>query len=129
MELNNFVMQSFFYRLEIILNIHKNFIMRKLLLIIFVLAVSTQIHAKIKAKHIIGSWNYIVKTPDGDLTGELKFTDVDKKLTGVVITNDGSTFPMSKIEIKDGDVLYFEIQPDYEIWMVSLNMTNSTLRS
>ena len=97
--------------------------MKKLLLIIFVLAVSTQLHAKIKAKHIVGSWNYTVKTPDGDLTGELNFTEVDKKLSGEVHTDDGSTFTMSKIEIKDGDVLYFEIQPDYEIWKVSLNMT------
>ena len=97
--------------------------MKKLLLIIFVLAVSTQIHAKIKAKHIVGSWTYAVNTPDGDLTGELKFTEVDKKLNGVVHTDDGSTFTMSKIEIKDGDVLYFEIQPDYEIWRISLNMT------
>lgn len=99
--------------------------MKKLLLIIFVLAFSTQIHAKIKAKHIVGSWSYTVKTSDGDLTGELKFTDVDKKLTGEVHTDDGSTFTMSKIEIKDGDVLYFEIQPDYEIWQISLNITKN----
>jgi hypothetical protein len=96
--------------------------MKKLLLIIIVLAVSTQIHAKIKTKHIVGTWSYVATTPDADLTGELKFTKDGKKLTGEVIADDGSTFPMSKIEIKDGDVLYFEIQPDYEVMKVSLNI-------
>lgn len=30
--------------------------------------------------------------------------------------------PMSKVEIQDGDIVYFEIQPEYEVIRVSMNI-------
>ena len=39
--------------------------MKKAFILIIVLAISTQIYAKIKAKHIVGTWTYNVETPDG----------------------------------------------------------------
>jgi hypothetical protein len=80
-------------------------------------------YAKIKAKDVSGTWNYTVQTPEGELTGMLKFTKEKKgKLSGEVITDDGNTFPMTKVEIRDGDVVYFEIKPDYEVMKVSMNI-------
>ena len=69
------------------------------------------VFAKIKAKQVAGTWTYTVQVPDGDLTGSLEFTKEKKgKLSGKVISNTGDTYTMLKVEIKDGDVVYFEIQ-------------------
>ena len=101
--------------------------MKRLLLGLFILTLSTQVFAKIKAKHIVGTWSYAVHTDQGDMTGLLKFTKVKKgKLEGEVITDNGTAMPMSKLEIKEGDVLYFEVQPDYEVIRVSLKITGDS---
>ena len=97
--------------------------MKNLLIALFVLLIAGPVYSKIKAKHVAGTWNYTVQTPDGDLTGSLKFTKEKKgKLSGEVMTDDGQTFTMTKVEIREGDVVYFEIQPDYEVMMVTMNV-------
>ena len=101
--------------------------MKRLLLGLFILTLSTPIFAKIKAKHVIGTWSYAVQADQGDLTGTLNFTKAKKgKLEGEVITDNGMTIPMSKLEIKEGDVLYFEVQPDYEVLRVSLKIAGDS---
>ena len=99
--------------------------MKKAFILIIVLAISTQIYAKIKAKHIVGTLTYNVETPDGQLTGKLVFTKDGKKLAGEVKSDDGNTFKMSNVEIRDGDVLYFEIQPEYEVIKISLKVADN----
>jgi len=97
--------------------------MKNLLIGLFILLVAVPVFAKIKAKHVAGTWTYTVQTPEGDLNGRLQFTKEKKgKLSGKVLANDGNTFPMSKVEIKEGDVVYFEIQPDYEVMKVSMTI-------
>ena len=97
--------------------------MRNLFIGLFILLMAAPVYSKIKSKHVAGSWNYTVQTPQGDLAGTLKFTKEKKgKLSGAVYTNDGMTFPMTKVEIREGDVVYFEIQPDYEVMRVSMNI-------
>lgn len=96
--------------------------MKKLLIVLFVFGISTQIFAKITVKQMVGTWNYTVVTDEGDLTGVIKFTKVDGELAGEVITDDGNTIPLSKIEIKENNVFYFELQPDYEILRVTLTI-------
>jgi len=97
--------------------------MKNLIICLFILLVSTPVFAKIKAKHIAGTWTYTVQTGQGDITGILKFTKEKKgKLSGEVITDDGMTIPMTKVEIKEGDIVYFEIQPDYEVMQVSMTI-------
>lgn len=97
--------------------------MKKLLIGLFIIGMSTQVFAKIKVKDVIGNWNYIVHSDQGELTGIIKITKVNKKeLAGEVITDEGTTIPLSKMEIKEGDILYFEVQPEYEIIKISLKI-------
>lgn len=98
--------------------------MKKLLLGLLILALCTPVFAKIKPKHLAGSWNYTVQTDQGSLTGTFKFTKVKKDLKGEVVTDDGMTMTMEKLEIKDGDVLYFEVTPDYEALRVTINIAD-----
>ena len=101
--------------------------MKRLLVTLFILTLSIQLFAKIKAKHIVGTWTYAVQTDQGNMTGTLKFTKAKKsKLEGEVLTDDGTTIPMLKIEIRDGDVLYFEVQPDYEVLRVSMKIAGDS---
>ena len=96
--------------------------MKKLLLGLLIVALSTPVFAKLKAKRLAGTWNYTVQTDQGSLTGIFKFTKVKKELKGEVVTDDGMTMTMDKLEIKDGDVLYFEVTPDYDPIRVTLQI-------
>lgn len=96
--------------------------MKKLLIAFFVFGISTQIFAKITVKQMVGTWNYTVQTDQGDLTGSIKFTKEKKGLSGEVITDEGNIIPILKIEIKENNILRFEIQPDYETMVVTLTI-------
>lgn len=93
--------------------------MKKLLLVLFILGITTSVFAELKPKQIVGKWSYTVVSDQGDLTGYLKFTEKEGKLTGQVISDDGGIFDMEKVEIK-GDVLSWEITPDYEPIKISM---------
>ena len=97
--------------------------MKNLFIGLFLLVIVTPVYSKIKTKHVAGTWTYTVQTPQGDLTGRLEFTKQKKgKLSGKVITDEGDTFAMLKVEIREGDVVYFEIQPDYEVMKATMNI-------
>ena len=97
--------------------------MKNLFIALFITLIAMPVFAKIKAKHVAGTWTYTVQTPDGNLTGTLEFTKEKKgKLSGKVITDTGDTFTMLKVEIQEGDVVYFEIQPDYEVMKVTMTV-------
>lgn len=103
--------------------------MKNLLIGLFVLTIAIPVFAKIKAKHVEGTWSYTALTPDGELTGKLEFTKQKKgKLSGKVITDQGDTFTMLKVEIKEGDVVYFEIQPDSEVMKCTMNIAGDTYK-
>jgi hypothetical protein len=96
--------------------------MKKILIVLFILCISAQVFAQITPKQIVGKWNYTVVTEMGDMTGFLKFVEKEGKLTGQVVSDDGGMFTMTKVEIKDGDILYFEIIPEYDVLKVTLNI-------
>jgi hypothetical protein len=96
--------------------------MKKLLFALFVLAISSQVFAEITVKQVLGDWKYIVNTDQGALTGVIRLTEKEGKLAGSVISDDGNTFAVSKLEIKEGDILYFEIVPEYDVIKVSLKI-------
>jgi hypothetical protein len=103
--------------------------MKNLLIGLFILLLASPVFAKIKAKHVAGTWSYTVQTPDGTLAGSLEFTKEKKgKLSGKVIADSGDTFTMLKVEIKEGDVVYFEIQPDYEVMKVTMKLEGDTYK-
>jgi hypothetical protein len=56
------------------------------------------------------------------LTGIIKITEKEGKLAGSIVSDDGNTFPATKMEIKEGDILYFELVPDYDVIKVSVKI-------
>jgi len=100
--------------------------MKKLLIVLFVLGLSLQSFAGIKEKDVIGTWKYKVETGMETLTGKLIIDKKDGKLVGDVDTDDGAYVTMNKIEIKDNDVLYFEVDTDYETLKITVTVTKNT---
>jgi hypothetical protein len=96
--------------------------MKKLVLFLFVLGISTQLFAEVKTKDVTGKWKYTVVTDQGEMTGNLVFKESEGKLTGEVITNESGTFPMTKVELKEGDILYFELKPEYDVIKVTVKV-------
>jgi hypothetical protein len=96
--------------------------MKKILFALFVLAISSQVFAEITVKQVLGDWKYVVNTDQGALTGVIRLTEKEGKLAGIVITDDGNTYAVSKLEIKDENILYFEIVPEYNIIKVTLKI-------
>jgi len=100
--------------------------MKKLFFIVFVLGISLQSYATIKEKDVIGTWKYKVETDMETLTGKLIIEIKEGKLAGTVDTDDGAYVTMTKIEIRDNDVLYFEVDTDYETLKISVTVTKNT---
>jgi len=96
--------------------------MKKLLVLLFVLGISTQLFADISAKQVVGKWKYTVVVDGGEMTGILKFVEKEGKLTGEVISDDGGMFQMTKVEIKEGNILYFELKPEYDVIKVTIKI-------
>lgn len=96
--------------------------MKKLLIALFVLGLAIPSFAGLKEKNVIGEWSYTVDTGQEILKGTLTFEKAEGKLTGMVNTSEGDSFSLSNIEIRDNNVLYFELQPDYEVMKISLTV-------
>ena len=96
--------------------------MKKLLIVLFVLGLSVQGFAQLNAKQVVGNWKYTVDTGEGQMTGVLKFIEKEGNLSGDVITNEGGTFPFTKIELKEENVLYFELKPEYDVIKVTVKI-------
>ena len=103
-------------------------IMKKLFILLIVLGITTPILAQLDSKQIVGNWKYSVVTDQGDMTGVFKFAEKDGKLTGDVITSDGYTIPITKIEIKEENNLYLEIQTDNDLIKVSVKIDGNNFK-
>ena len=99
--------------------------MKKFLIALLVMGLSLPSFAEIKEKDVIGTWKYKVETGMETLTGTLVIDQVDGKLAGTVDTDDGAYVTMSKIEIRDNDVLYFEVDTDYETLKITVTVTKN----
>ncbi len=99
--------------------------MKKLLIVIFVIGISLPSFAGLQEKDVVGKWTYKVETDQGILAGFLKFEIKDGKLVGQVISDDGETLQLTKVEIRDNNILYFELQPDYEVIKATLTVENN----
>ena len=100
--------------------------MKKLLFVLFVLGISLQSFAGIKEKAVIGTWKYKVETDEGTLTGKLIIEKKDGKLVGEANSDDGEVITMSNVQIKDNDILYFEVDTGYESLIVSVTVKGKT---
>jgi hypothetical protein len=97
--------------------------MKKLIIALFVLGIAfPSFAAGLKVKDVVGTWSYEVVTDMETLTGTMKFEKDGKELTGQIITSDGQTIPLSKIQIKENNVLYFEMEVDYNLLEASMTI-------
>ena len=96
--------------------------MKKVLLALFVLGISLPSFAGIKEKDVVGSWSYKIETEYETMSGTLNFEMVDEELVGQVFTDDGQAIPMTKVEIRENDVLYFELEVDYSVYKATMNI-------
>jgi hypothetical protein len=90
------------------------------------LLISLQSYAGLKEKNVIGTWKFKVETDQGDITGKLIFEKKEGALVGEVYTDEGETIPMSKVEIRDNDILYFEVDTGYETIEISVTVKKNT---
>ena len=97
-------------------------IMKNFLVLLFVMAISLPSFAGLKEKHVIGKWKYKVEIDQETLTGIFKFEKKEGKLTGEVISNDGEAYTFTKVEIRENNILYFELVPEYEIMKANLTI-------
>jgi len=100
--------------------------MKKLMLVLFVLGISLQSFAGPKEKDVLGTWKYKVETDQGDLTGKIKIEKKEGKLLGEVYTDEGETFSFRKVELRENDVLYMELDTGYELLELSLTIKGKT---
>jgi hypothetical protein len=96
--------------------------MKKAIFIIATLFFSTQIFSQVTADKLVGEWAYAVSTEEGDITGKMKFTNSENKLAGTVVADDGTRMKMNKLEIKEGNKIYFEVTPDYDVFKVTMKI-------
>jgi hypothetical protein len=101
--------------------------MKNAILIIAMFFFTSQIFAQLSADKLTGEWTYAVSTDEGDVTGKIKFTNTDNKLAGTVIADDGTRMTVNKLEIKDGNKIYFEVTPEYDVFKVTLKVDGKKL--
>lgn len=96
--------------------------MKKLVIALFVLGMTLPSFAGIKVKDVVGTWSYTIETDYETMTGSLVFEADGKELSGEVVTDDGQTIPMTKVEIRDNNVLYFELEVDYNVMEATMTI-------
>lgn len=101
--------------------------MKKLMLVLFVLGITLSSFAVPKEKDVLGTWKYKVETDEGELTGTLKFEKKDGALVGEVNTDDGQVFSFSKVELRENDVLYCELDTGYEVLEISVSVKGKAM--
>lgn len=96
--------------------------MKKLLFALLLVAVASQAIGQITVKQVLGDWKYSVNIDQGTLTGVIKVIEKEGKLAGTIIDDGGNSFPAAKMEIREGNILYFELTPDYDLLKVTLKI-------
>jgi hypothetical protein len=102
--------------------------MKKIMLVLFVLGISLSSFAGLKEKNVIGTWKYKVETDQGVLTGTMTIEKRDGKLTGEVNSDDGETLAITKIEIKEDDLLIMELDNGYEAIDISVTVKGKVFK-
>ncbi|HRX12951.1 MAG TPA: hypothetical protein P5210_14915 [Draconibacterium sp.] len=96
--------------------------MKKLFILLFAACFAIPVFAQLDSKQLTGSWKYSVITDQGDMNGVFKFVEKDGNLTGDVITSDGYTIPITKIELKAENNLYMEIKTENDLIKITVKV-------
>lgn len=102
--------------------------MRELLTVLFILAISTQVFAKLKPKQVVGKWKYTVEMDQGEIKGIFNFIEKEGKLTGEIVTDDGNNFTFSIVEIKEENTLYLEFTPEYDPIKITIKIEGNKFK-
>lgn len=101
--------------------------MKRLLFVMLVMGLSLSTFAGPKEKDMLGTWKYRVETDQGDLTGTITIEKKEGKLVGEVNTDQGEVLAFSKVELKEKDVLYMELDTGYELLEISLTLKGKSM--
>jgi hypothetical protein len=96
--------------------------MRKLVFVCLFLGLATQAYSQLNEKQLKGAWTYSVMTDQGSFTGVLNFEEKGGKLSGNVVSSDGQTWNMDKVELRKDNVVYFETTPQGETFKATLKI-------
>ena len=97
------------------------------MLVTLVMGISVSLFALPKEKDVLGTWKYKVETDQGDLTGTITIDKKEGKLVAEVNTDEGEVLPFSKVELKEKDVLYMELNTGYELLEISLEVKGKSM--
>ena len=89
--------------------------MKKLIIALFILGIALPSFAGLKVKDVVGTWSYEIETEYETMTGVLTFEKDGDGLTGHVTSDAGDVIPMTKVEIRENNVLHFELEVDYNL--------------
>ena len=102
--------------------------MKKFLFVLFILGVFYQGNAQPDYSTILGKWKYSVETDYSPMGGLLIFSEKDGTLKGEVAPDEGGFFPMTKVEMRENDTIYFELKPEYDVIEVTLKIDGNKLK-
>lgn len=103
--------------------------MKKLIFVLFSLSLfSFVVNAQSDHEKILGKWKYSVTTDSSPMGGVLVFSEKDGNLKGEVAPDDGGLFPMTKVEMRENNTIYFELKPEYDVIKVTLKMDGNKLK-
>lgn len=100
--------------------------MKKLLILFLVTTLSMSSYAGLKEKDVIGKWTYKVELDQETLTGFFEFEKKEGKLEGRIITDNGESYPFTKIEIREKNILYLELKPEYDLIVITLKIEDGS---
>ena len=100
--------------------------MKKFMFILFVLGLTFSSLAGQDGKDILGTWKYKVETDQGDMTGTLVFENKEGTVAGEVRTDDGMVLSFSKIELKEENAFYMELDTGNEIMEITVTVDGTT---
>jgi hypothetical protein len=100
--------------------------MKKFMFLMFLLGISFYSLAGQDGKDILGTWKYKVETDQGDITGTLVFQDKEGAVAGEVRTDDGQILSFSKIEWKEDNAVYMELDTGYELMEITVTLDGSS---
>lgn len=100
--------------------------MKQFALVCIFLGFASQAFAQLDEKQLAGSWNYIVETEQGPMTGILNFVSTEDGLSGKVTSDDGQSWVMDALEIIENNSLNFVITPQGETFKTNLIFKGKT---
>lgn len=103
--------------------------MKKLIFAFFSLFLfSFVVNAQSDHQKILGKWKYSVETDSSPMEGLLIFSEKDGTLRGEVAPDNGGIFPMTKVEMRENDIIYFELKPEYDVIKVTMKVEGNKLK-